>query len=62
MQTISVQEKFNTLRSNKMFEFFVISIIIFSALVIGAKTYDISPTTLWLGHLLDWFITFFFSD
>lgn len=60
MQTISVQEKFNTLRSNKMFEFFVISIIIFSALVIGAKTYDISPTTLWLVHLLDWFITFFF--
>jgi len=60
MQTISLQEKFNTLRSNKIFEFFVISIIIFSALVIGAKTYDISPTSLWVIHLLDWFITFFF--
>lgn len=60
METSSLQEKFNQLRSNKLFEFFVISIIIFSALVIGAKTYDISPTSLWLIHLLDWFITFFF--
>lgn len=60
METASLQEKFNQLRSNKLFEFFVISIIIFSALVIGAKTYDISPTSLWFIHLLDWFITFFF--
>lgn len=60
MQTITLQEKLNTLRSNKMFEFFVISIIIFSALVIGAKTYNIPDTTLWLVHLLDWFITLFF--
>ncbi|MCK5648630.1 MAG: ion transporter, partial [Gammaproteobacteria bacterium] len=60
MQTITLQEKLNTLRSNKIFEFFVISIIIFSALVIGAKTYNISPATLWFVHLLDWFITFFF--
>ncbi len=60
MKTLSIQENFNRLRTNKIFEFFVISIIIFSALVIGAKTYDISPTTLWLIHLLDWFITFFF--
>jgi len=60
MQTFNLQNKFNKLRSNKIFETFVISIIIFSALVIGAKTYDISPQTLWLVHLLDWFITFFF--
>ncbi|MCW8931058.1 MAG: ion transporter [Gammaproteobacteria bacterium] len=60
MQTSTLQEKFNSLRSNKLFEFFVISIIIFSALVIGAKTYDISPGALWIIHLLDWFITFFF--
>jgi len=56
----SLQEKLNTLRSNKAFEFFVMSIIIFSALVIGAKTYDISPAALWFVHLLDWLITFFF--
>lgn len=60
MQTTSIQEKLNKLRSNKAFEFFVIAIIIFSALVIGAKTYDISPGTLWLVHMLDWLITFFF--
>lgn len=60
MQAINLQEKFETLRSNKLFELFVISIIIFSALVIGAKTYDISPAALWFVHLLDWFITFFF--
>lgn len=60
MQVTNIQEKFEKLRSNKLFELFVISIIIFSALVIGAKTYDISPTTLWFVHLLDWFITFFF--
>jgi len=60
MQAIKLQKKFETLRSNKLFELFVISIIIFSALVIGAKTYDISPAALWFVHLLDWFITFFF--
>ncbi len=60
MKDFSLQEKLNTLRSNKVFELFVISIIIFSALVIGAKTYDISPATLWFVHLLDWLITFFF--
>ncbi len=60
MQTITLQQKFNKLRSNKVFEIFVISIIIFSALVIGAKTYEISPEALWFVHLMDWFITFVF--
>lgn len=60
MQATNLQKKFEKLRSNKLFELFVISIIIFSALVIGAKTYEISSSTLWLVRLLDWFITFFF--
>ena len=60
MQNINLQKKFNQIRSNKFFEIFVIFIIIFSALVIGAKTYDISPATLRFVHFLDWFITFFF--
>lgn len=60
MNTSNLQEKFSHLRSNKIFETFVIFIIIFSALVIGAKTYDISPQTLWLVHLLDWLITLIF--
>jgi len=60
MQTPNLQQKLNKFRSNKIFETFVIFIIIFSALVIGAKTYDISPGTLWLVHILDWLITFIF--
>lgn len=60
METASLQQKFNNLRSNKIFEMFVIFIIIFSALVIGAKTYDIPPSTLKLVHYLDWLITFIF--
>ena len=60
MQVINLQQKFNRLRSNKIFETFVISIIIFSALVIGAKTYEISPGTLSIVRLLDWFITLIF--
>lgn len=34
------QQRFETLRSNKFFEAFVIAIIVISALVIGAKTYE----------------------
>ena len=37
----SLQERFETLRSNKLFETFVIAVILISALAIGAKTYDI---------------------
>jgi len=55
-----IQQKLNTLRNNKFFEIFVISIIIFSALVIGAKTYDIPEKILSLVHILDWLITFIF--
>ena len=60
MQTSSLQQKFYKIKTNKAFELFVIFIIIFSALVIGAKTYDISPTTLFLVKILDWLITFIF--
>ena len=34
------QSRFEKLRSNKIFEAVVISIIVISALVIGAKTYE----------------------
>ncbi|WP_338043291.1 hypothetical protein [Oceanicoccus sagamiensis] len=43
MSSVSFQNTFLKVRSNKAFEIFVVSVIIFSALVIGAKTYDISP-------------------
>mgnify|MGYP001824679240 FL=1 len=52
--------RFDRLRSNKAFELLVISIIVVSALVIGAKTYELSPLTTRIIVFLDWGITFFF--
>jgi len=49
-----------SLRSHRAFEAFVIAVIIISALLVGAKTYDISPTAQYLITLLDWAITFIF--
>jgi len=54
------QRKFEAVRSNKAFELFVISVIVFSALMIGAKTYDIPEGVSRVVTLLDWFITIFF--
>lgn len=48
------------LRHNRAFEFFVIAVIIISALEIGAKTYDLSPSALAIAKYLDVFITVFF--
>ena len=52
--------KFKTVKQNRLFEFFVITVIIISALEIGAKTYDLSPTSLLVTKYLDVFITLFF--
>ncbi|WP_404831036.1 ion transporter [Endozoicomonas euniceicola] len=60
MRQNSWQSRFYTIRSNKMFELLVISIIIFSALVIGAKTYEIPEEVSHLITVLDWGITLFF--
>ncbi|WP_439509816.1 ion transporter [Marinimicrobium koreense] len=56
----TLQSRFNQLRTNKAFELFVVGIIIFSALVIGAKTYDIPPLISNAIVITDWFITIFF--
>ena len=55
-----LQAKFYRVRNNKAFEFFVIAVIIFSAVMIGAKTYDVSPWVLQLMTVLDWAITLVF--
>ncbi|TQV78098.1 ion transporter [Exilibacterium tricleocarpae] len=54
------QQTFYRIRSNKAFELFVVGVIIFSALMIGAKTYDISPALMKTVYVLDWFITIVF--
>lgn len=56
----ALQQKFIALRENKAFETFVIVVIIFSALLIGAKTYSIPSGTLAFLHVLDWAVTLFF--
>lgn len=54
------QARFERLRSNKLFEAVVIAIIVVSALVIGAKTYDeTSQIEQWLLYL-DIAVTIFF--
>ena len=52
--------RFEKLRSHKVFELLVMIIIIFSALVVGAKTYDMPPSIIQVISWLDIFITLFF--
>ena len=56
----SLQQIFDRVRTNRVFELFVMSIIIFSALVIGAKTYDMPALLLLVVSWLDRLITVFF--
>lgn len=60
MNTLNLQKKFQGLRSNKAFELFVVSVILFSAVVVGAKTYDLPPLMLTAVGWLDSFITIIF--
>lgn len=60
MQASELQAKFEKVRSNKLFEIFVISVIIFSALLVGAKTYDMPKAIGHVTEILDWLISAFF--
>jgi len=55
-----LESRFEKLRANKFFESFVIFVIVFSALVIGAKTYNIPPLMTKIMHISDVAITVFF--
>lgn len=54
------QHTFEKIRSNKAFELFVVCVIIFSALVVGVKTYKLPQSVLDLVVVLDWMITIIF--
>lgn len=56
----NLKSRLVTLKSNRLFEFAVISVIIISALEIGAKTYELPGIMNQLLLGLDWFITVFF--
>ena len=60
MNINSLPSIFLKVRSNKFFEIFVISVIIASALLVGVKTYEISPLLHKVTLYLDIFITAFF--
>ena len=49
-----------SLKNNKLFELFVIAVIIISALEIGMKTYDLPTEVISVTKYLDVFITLFF--
>ncbi|WP_220719939.1 ion transporter [Agarivorans litoreus] len=56
----NLQSQFERLKSNKLFELFVISVILVSALLIGAKTYSLPPKVITATIILDYLITLFF--
>jgi len=55
-----MQTAFFNLRSNKAFELFVVSIIVFSAVSIGVRTYDLPPLLIDVVGVLDILITLIF--
>lgn len=60
MSAVTMRDRFVRIRNNKLFETFVILIIVSSALVIGAKTYEVDPVLGRLFEFLDTGITVFF--
>ncbi|MET0093383.1 MAG: ion transporter [Sedimenticola sp.] len=60
MSVTLIQERFIDIRNNKFFEYFVIGVIISSALIIGAKTYHIPLGVMELFQVLDFAVTLFF--
>ena len=60
VEAISWRSRFLAIRSNKIFEMTVITIIILSAMMIGATTYDISPTGITVLKFFDIAVTIFF--
>jgi len=60
MKNQQIQQLFLKVRSHKVFELFVVFIIVFSALIIGAKTYALPEQLLSAVYVLDWLITLIF--
>ncbi|GLX77296.1 hypothetical protein tinsulaeT_06360 [Thalassotalea insulae] len=56
----SIKENLYRLKENKLFELSVVTVIIISALEIGAKTFELSDQAYSFTSILDAFITLFF--
>ena len=57
---MSWQSRFEALLGNKAFEFFIMAVIMTSALTVGAKTYDIPPFAMRVLEVADIAITIIF--
>ena len=60
MQASAIIKSLNVLNNNKFFQFFIVSVIIISALMIGVKTYDVDPAYLKFLTWIDIAITYLF--
>ncbi|MBF6057181.1 MULTISPECIES: ion transporter [Thiomicrorhabdus] len=54
------KEGFQRIRDNKIFEMFVIAVILFSSLMIGIRTYQLNETASTILIFLDYAVTLFF--
>ncbi|WP_319379993.1 ion transporter [Thiomicrorhabdus sp.] len=54
------KEGFQSVRDNKIFEMFVIAVILFSSLMIGIRTYQLNETATAILIFLDYAVTLFF--
>ncbi len=57
---LAMTRYFSSLKDNRIFQFFVVAIIILNAILIGATTYNLDPVFLDMIHILDYGITVFF--
>jgi len=60
MTWTAFQSKFQHIRDNKVFELFVISVIILSSLLIGVRTYDLPDAAVTFLWVMDYGVTVFF--
>ncbi|MGV6817890.1 MAG: ion transporter [Thiotrichales bacterium] len=54
------RQRLDQLKANRGFEFFVVAVILLSAMLVGAHTYDLSPGFLHVLAFFDVFVTLFF--
>lgn len=60
MDRKTLNDKIVAIRHNRLFESFIIIIIIASAIMVGIKTYPLSPLVVNIFSFLDWAITIIF--
>lgn len=57
---MDLNQRLQRIAENKLFEWVAVSVIIASALLLGAKTFELSAATQTLLEIIDWGITVFF--